>query len=141
MKTNHLMIVALSLLLMQLAGCSSGTVPLSGKVVFSDDGAPVPIGTVCFSDGKSASRGTIKEDGTFVMGFVRMEDGIPPGRYTVYFIGVELPDPAKDQASMDNTSPLIDRKYTKPDTSGLEVEITAATKTMEFKLDRFKSGR
>ena len=141
MKTNHLMIVALSLLLMQLAGCSSETVQLSGKVVFSDDGAPVPIGTVCFTDGTVASRGTILEDGTFTMGYVRMEDGIPPGRYKVYFIGVELPDPAKDQAAMDNTSPLIDRKYTRSDTSGLEVEITADTKTMEFKLDRFRSGR
>lgn len=121
-----------------LAGCSN-LVPLSGTVVFSDDGTPIPYGAVCFTDGKNVSRGTIEEDGTFVMGYVGMNDGIPPGNYTVYFFGVEPAVTADD--TMDTVSrrkPLIDPKYGSAATSGLQVEVTGKTKKIEFKLDRYK---
>ena len=133
MNPKRLMIFTAALLVViQLIGCS-GQVPLSGRVVFSDDDSPVPTGTICFTDGITASRGTINADGTFVLGSTKMDDGISPGHYTVYFVGVEVPNPENAMA----TKPLIDRKYASPDTSGLGVEVTSATKTMEFKLNRF----
>ena len=138
MDTKRLILfAALSLVAIPFVGCGNGQVPLHGKIVFSDDGAPVPTGVICFTDGTSVSRGTINADGSFVMGVTKMDDGIPPGHYTVYFVGVEVPIPDDEM----NTQPLIDRKYASPDTSGLQVEVSAATKTMEFKLDRFGPGQ
>ena len=138
MNTKHLILfVALSLIVIPFVGCSNGQVSLHGKVVFSDDGTPVPTGAICFTDGTNVSRGTINVDGTFVMGVTKLDDGIPPGHYAVYFVGVEVPIPDNEM----DTKPLIDRKYTHPDTSGLEADVTATTKTIEFQLDRFKPGK
>jgi hypothetical protein len=152
MKTYRLIIfAALLLTVMPLAGCSK-MVPLKGTVVFSDDGTPVSNGTICFTDGKNVSRGTINADGSFEMGFVGMKDGIPPGQYTVYFFGVESPSSESGGGEtmtmnvMGNMSPVnvmgkrtpwIDPRYDSPTSSDLRAEVTDKTKTMEFKVDRF----
>ena len=147
-----MVVIALSLIVVSLAGCSK-LVPLSGTVVLSDDGAPVPNGVICFTDGKNMARGNINADGSFEMGFVGMKDGLPPGQYKVYFFGVEPsssgPNDSEVKMVMDamgNMVPvtamgkrthLIDPKYNSPDTSGLQFEITAKTKTMSIKVDRY----
>ena len=145
-----MMFAVLALAIIPLVGCSK-MVPLKGTVVFSDDGSPVPNGTICFTDGKQVARGTIKPDGSFEMGFVGMNDGMPPGQYTVYFFGVTPPNSGSGDTVeavnamgdkvpvgvMGKRTPLIDPKYDSPTSSGLQAEVTAKTKTLEFKVDRF----
>ena len=145
--------VGLSLFIILLAGCSKN-VTLKGTVVFSDDNTPVTGGVIIFTDGKHASRGTINADGTFEMGFVGTTDGIPPGTYSVYFWGVVSESSGETMTainphtgekmeipSMGTHTPLIDPKYDKPETSGLQVEVTRQTKAREFKVDRYKPNK
>jgi len=152
MKTYRLLIlIVLSLALIPLAGCSQN-VPLTGTVVFSDDGTPLTSGAVIFTDGKNSSRGTINPDGSFEMGFIGMKDGIPPGTYKVYFFGVEAPADGQietrmvtdhagntmEVAAMGRRAHLIDPKYYSPDTSELEAEVTGQTRVMNFTVDRYQ---
>ena len=59
------------------AGCSNH-VPLRGTVTFSDDGAPLPNGMVIFEAGAFSAVGPIKPDGTYRVGSLKENDGIPP---------------------------------------------------------------
>ena len=84
---TYRIIFALSLSLLLLAGCNDGKVGLRGKAVFSDDGSPVPVGTVCFETDNYFSRGDLSPDGTFVVGSLKQTDGLPSGTYRVYITG------------------------------------------------------
>jgi hypothetical protein len=126
---------------MLLAGCGgSGNVPLKGTVTFSDDGSPVPLGVVSFlKDGKIAT-GMIKENGTYIVGFEKDADGLPPGNYQVSVIAersIEL-EPGSGHYRYEQ---LIDKKYARPETSELSVEVNAATKTFDIQVDRFVGRR
>jgi len=135
--------------LLFISGCGK-KVPLRGTVVFSDDGSSITSGTIFFTDGKNAARGTIQPDGTFVMGSNELDDGLPPGDYTVYFYDVTESAPASVPVSaspfggpastgpppMGGGKPLVHPKYTSAQTSDLKVTVNSSTKTMEFKLER-----
>jgi len=148
MKASRLIIFVVLLAMMPLIGCS-GNVSLRGTVVL-DDGTPVTTGAICFTDGTNMARGTINPDGTFEMGSVGMRDGLPPGTYTVYFFGIQVPGPANTITTVDamgnvveievmgSRPPLIDPRYERPETSGLQVEVTRQTRTMDFTLDRYR---
>ena len=113
-------------------GCGSGNVGLRGTVTFSDDGSPLTVGTVGFlKDGKIA-RGTIKKDGTYIVGFEKETDGLPPGQYNVVITGAEIPigENLREQ--------LIDKKYSNPDTSELTLEVNASTRVFDVQVDRFQ---
>lgn len=132
-------------------GCND-RVSLDGKVVFSDDGSPITSGTICFTDGKQMSRGTINSDGTFTMGFLGAADGMPPGKYSVYFFDVSGDNPSAKPTeatttpfgtsipggapSMMSRRSLIDPKYNRAETSGLTADVSATTKRLDFKVDR-----
>ena len=134
--------ILLALFAGSFVGCGSGNVGLSGKVTFSDDGSAVPAGTVAFrKDGKIA-RGRIKEDGTFVVGFEKETDGLPPGRYEVFISGAEKV--IGTNADGENTmEPLIDEKYNRAETSGLSLEVNSSTRVYNIEVERYKasSGR
>ena len=124
--------------LMLIAGCGGENVGLKGKVTFSDDDSPVTSGTVAFrKDGKIA-RGDIKEDGTYVVGFDKVANGLPPGKYQVFISGAYQVVGRNEAAEEDILEPLLDKKYESPETSGLTVEVTASTKVFDIKVDRFK---
>ena len=126
-----------TILLTLVVGCGSN-VGLKGKVTFSDDGSPVPSGTVAFrKDGKIA-RGDIKEDGTYVVGFEKEADGLPPGKYEVFISGACKVVGRNEAEETDILEPLIAKKYDAPETSGLTVEVTASTKVFDIKVDRFQ---
>jgi len=118
-----------------IVGCGDSNVGLNGKVTFSDDGSPLTKGSVTFlKDGKIAYGG-LNENGTYVVGFLKATDGLPPGRYEVYVSGAEI-------VHEDGTRELlIDRKYENPETSGLVLDVTAATKEFNFHVDRFQGRR
>ena len=131
---KHITIFALFLF---LAGCS-GNVALKGTVTFSDDNQPVPAGTVVFlKDGKIA-RGNINPNGTYVVGFEGVADGLPPGTYQVYISGAEEIVDTDEETGEVTRKPLIDPKYTRPETSGLTLDVTSSTKTHDIKVERFK---
>lgn len=119
-------------------GCSSN-VKLTGTVTYSDDGAPVESGTICFVSGDTQGRGNIV-DGKYEMNFGD-QAGIPAGDYQVYFVGVEavvresetLPD---GSVTDPVTAPSIDAKYLSTETSGLTQKVDKSTKTADFQLDR-----
>ena len=110
-------------------GCSDH-VGLSGKVVFSDDGSPVPRGTVMFATPTFQAKGDINPDGTFTMGSYSATDGLPPGTYTVAIIG------ANTSTGDDGTYYLLDPKWTSPSTSEYTVEVQKTTRNLVIEVDR-----
>lgn len=125
----------LMLLLTILAGCGGGgNVPLTGTVTFSDDGTPVPMGVVSFLNAGKVANGPIR-DGSYVVGFEKEANGLPPGSYQVYVTAeksTEL-EPGSGTFSYEH---LIDRKYGNPDTSNLSIEVNSSTKTFDIVVDR-----
>jgi len=130
-----------AILLALVVGCSKN-VPLRGTVTFSDDNTPLTAGTVTFRKGDgNIARGRIKEDGTFVVGFEKETNGLPPGQYTVSIsdarvvVGQHL---GTDDLIWEQ---LIDMKYERAETSGLTVEVNASTRVFDIQVDRFRRHR
>ena len=138
MKTRNLFYATVLATAALCVGCSSN-VKLTGTVSFSDDGAPVESGPIYFVSGDTQGRGSIV-DGKFETTFGD-EDGLPPGDYQVYFVGVEKvvreSETLGDGSTTDPvTAPAIDAKYLSAETSGLTQKVDKSTKTVDFKLDR-----
>ncbi|MDR2706705.1 MAG: hypothetical protein LBC02_13070 [Planctomycetaceae bacterium] len=127
--------VGLSLTLLLLVGCGD-KVGLGGKVTFSDDGSPLGTGTVCFETETYLARGTLKADGSYVVGSLSEKDGLPAGTYRVYISGAEK-EIGQDKEGMAIMEPLIDTKFSSGSTSGLSIDVTASTKTFDIKVDRY----
>ena len=136
MTKNILFFVLVSLLLV-LAGCSNGKVSLNGKAVFSDDGSPVPVGAVCFETDSFQARGNIKPDGSFVVGSLKGNDGLPPGKYRVGILGAQKLI-GEDKRGFGIYESLIDEKFTSGSTSGLIIDVTSSTKHYEVVVDRYQ---
>ncbi|MCL2118818.1 MAG: hypothetical protein FWH27_10380 [Planctomycetaceae bacterium] len=111
-------------------------------MTFSDDDSPLTVGMVCFSTDSFFARGAIRGDGTYTIGSTAQEDGLPPGTYRVSVEGaVKEKDDGKSQnsgMSLPTMVPAIDPKYSVGKTSGIVAEVTASTKTFDFKVDRAK---
>jgi hypothetical protein len=114
MKNTLFYLVFTSFLI--FAGCGNNHVGLSGKVTFTD-GTPLTVGEVCFVTDTFAAYGTLKNDGTYVVGSLSESDGLPKGNYRVYISG------ASKLISESNIESLIDEKYSNSETSGLTVEV------------------
>ena len=125
-------------LLSALVGCSPN-VGLGGKVTFSDDGSPLTAGTVVFKQGSQISRARLQPDGTFVVGTMRNNDGLPPGSYMVYITGAERELRPATETSDAVMESLIDPKFTRSETSELSVEVTGSTRTFDIQVDRYVS--
>ena len=120
--------------LLVFTGCGSN-VGLMGKVVFSDDGSPVPAGMVCLEGDTHFARAVIQPDGTFTVGSLGAKDGLPPGVYRVYISGAEEvvgQTPSGD----DIFAQLVDRKFTSPETSGITIDISRTTRDFVIEVDR-----
>ena len=125
-------------------GCGGGKVGLSGKVTYSDDGSPLPIGTVWFTTDSFLARGDIDENGVYRIGSLSTKDGLPPGKYRVYVSGAVKPNEASGNGNSMGSGmggsgapiPLIDPKFASAGSSGIEVEVTPSLKTFDFKVDR-----
>jgi hypothetical protein len=131
---HHSIIILLVLLF--VAGCNK-QVGMTGTVVFSDDGSPVPFGNVILSTPTFQSRGELNKQGQFTMGSFGTDDGLPPGTYTV---SVQCIESGGDTGSYS----IIDPKYSNPATSGLEITVSKAIKDYEIKVERNpkpKSGK
>jgi len=123
--------------LVLIVGCSGNNVPLRGTVTFSDDGSPVPTGMVAFTKDGQTARGDIRPDGTFVVGFERETDGLPPGLYQVTVFAENFIEEPPDSGNW-RTEQLIDTKYNNASTSGMTLDVTPTTRVFDFEVDRFQ---
>jgi outer membrane lipoprotein SlyB len=134
---KHTIILLLSLFALCVAGCS-GNVSMGGRVTYSDTGEPVEFGTVSFSSPTKQSRGEINADGEYVIGTFGTKDGLPRGEYsvTVYAAKDELERDESGHVTGRISIDLIDRKYQRPETSGLTVVVDGKTKTFDIQVER-----
>ncbi len=121
-------------------GCGSPsehpeTVPVQGKVSYK--GAPVPKGTISFqSDGGEVAIGEIQPDGTYKLSTFAEEDGAVPGHAKVSVVA-NTGDPNMMPGSSPGYTPpkdLVPKKYNKPETSGLEANVTKGGPPVDFDL-------
>ncbi|MDR1485334.1 MAG: carboxypeptidase-like regulatory domain-containing protein [Planctomycetaceae bacterium] len=144
---KHLFIITVSLLCICICVSGCGNVPIGGRVTFSDNGEPLPTGTVCFVNGNQQGNGKIDASGYYKLDFGNKR-GIPKGEYKIYIeafreepetTGEKTVNPAtgKEEAEMfiKRTS-LIDAKYENIETSGLSMTVDGKTKTLDIKVDR-----
>ena len=120
-------------------GCSQN-VKLTGTVVFSDDGSPLPKGTVCLTTADFMARGDIGLDGSFTMGSTSQKDGIPPGTYQVHIINSEKVVGVSAEG-MTLYEEVIDAKYTSATTSELSITVDGKTKGYDIKVGRFRQRK
>jgi len=118
------------LLLCIVVGCGKGHVSLKGKVVFSDDGSPLTLGSVILSKPNFQSRGDLNTKGEFVMESLSARDGLPPGTYQVSIVG------AIEYGLGGGVRSLVDPKWSNPETSGMTVEVDRKTKFLEITVER-----
>lgn len=118
------------------AGCGSKTIyPVHGKVVDADGQAITELngGAIEFDggDSKTSANSSIAADGTFQLSTSRAGDGAHVGKHRVAitrrYIGPENPAP-----------PVIETKYEKFDTSGLEVTVEPKDNEVTLTVQRVK---
>ena len=131
MKRSYLLLVFC--LLAFAIGCG-GQPGVRGKVVFSDDKAPLTKGIVNFVNEARIARGQIESDGTYVIGSIKANDGLPPGTYQVYLTNTETTEASAGGLKKEY---IIDRKYDNAKTSGITVEVKKSM-TFDFEVDRYK---
>ena len=88
-------------------GCGGEGFNVSGKVTFSD-GKPLTQGQVTLTSGRFTGSGEIISEGTYTI-----SARVPAGTYKV--------------AVQASDTPLIDSKYSDPETSGLVCEVKGPT--------------
>ena len=112
-------------LCLTLTGCGDGrieTYPVSGSVLFAD-GTPVRVGTVeleSIEHGTSAT-GTIRQDGTFLLGTFTPDDGAASGSHRAIVVQLIVNDGLVEH-SVDHGRP-VDPRYGSYETSDLIVEV------------------
>jgi len=123
----------LLLLFIFVVGCGGNRqITVQGQVVFSDDGSPLTVGSVVFSNATFQASGALDSQGHFTMGSYSERDGVPAGTYNVSVIGafVDL-----DSSGM-NTYDLIVPKFASPSQSGIEITIDKTVRDLVIKVDR-----
>jgi len=114
--------VVLGACLLLLTGCGTN-VRVTGTVSF-EDGSPLTTGVVIFNSGKAESTAPIEKDGSYKVGTLKSDDGLPPGTYQVYISGAALyPQIGAMGQPLGSVVHLIDTKFTSPETSGLTCEV------------------
>lgn len=132
---KHILLFISILSLCFLAGCGNGHVVVKGRAVFSDDGSPLPMGTVYLSTATFQATGPIDNNGYFSIGSDKPGNGLPPGFYQVSVAGVYGEVKGISAGRFPNY-PLIDMKWSNPDTSGETLDVSKSVSNWELKVDR-----
>jgi hypothetical protein len=135
---NRFVLIGLYLFVSVFTGCGNNLCSLRGKVVFSDDGTPLPCGIVMFDNEQTRSQGKVNPDGTYIVGTLSNSDGIPAGIYKVSITGTYKPpeNTASNDMDVSQSESLIDAKYANSSTSGLTITVDSKTKVFDIKVDR-----
>ena len=129
MKKRMIAVIGI-LILICCSGCGNGNKKLTGKITFPD-GSPVPQGFVFFDSNTAnfQARGEIMQDGTYTVGSVTTNDGLPPGEYAVYVVSEKRGDGGR--------VPLVDQKYAAGTTSGIVCKVPAPKNQFDFTVEPF----
>jgi len=130
--------VALLVLAFCCAGCGRRedlpqVAPVSGSVTYN--GKPVASGTVTFhpAGGGRPASGQLDADGRFELSTFDRGDGAVLGKHRVTVVAYDAstdPSIAPDSADVY----AVPEKYTEPETTPLEVEVTEGGNTMDLEL-------
>ena len=129
-----------------LTGCSD-KVQVRGKVMLTD-GTPLARGEVIFERDVFSARGDIQPDGSYVMGSLQANDGLPKGEYVVYIRGAtEVGEAGQvrslggggqtSMVSIASMTPIIALEYTSGSTSPLKCNVQ---KSMTYDINVEPSG-
>jgi hypothetical protein len=112
---HRILLLVVGVLLVGTAGCGKSQNRLSGTVKF-EDGTPLSQGSVVFLKEGYMARGSIQSDGSYTVGSLTENDGLPDGEYQVYIEGAEVEDPQ----SPSGMRSMVDKKMNSPQTSDLK---------------------
>jgi hypothetical protein len=122
-----------------LCGCGNRLHPVEGQLVWPD-GQPAKelAGSMVYfesAEHHTVSRSEVLADGTFRLTTERPGgDGVPPGTHRVYVAEKRSGGPADDFKPVSPA--LMDERFGKPDTSGLEVTVPPPDGRVVLKVDR-----
>lgn len=111
------------------------TVPVSGKVTHK--GEPVTKGSITFlSESGHTAVGELGPDGTYTLSSFGQGDGAVPGRHRVVVVATDAPVNMMPGSTPGYKPPedLVPKKYNKPETSGLQAEVSADKSAYDFDL-------
>ncbi|MBA4064706.1 MAG: hypothetical protein C0501_13525 [Isosphaera sp.] len=124
------------------AGCASGTYPVEGVVVYADGSPAVELagGTVVFesAEARVSAAGEIDAAGGFRLTTAKPGDGAPPGRYQVLIAPPEAAEGGGDDRPKVRAvaKRVVDARYQRFATSGLEAVVEAKTNRVTLTIDR-----
>ena len=122
--------------LAMIAGCGSGNVQVTGTVLL--DGKPLPDASVLFMPKLGGRPATGKTDsaGQFKLTTDQQDDGARPGEYAVAVnaISVKYEKSADGSEFAEQDTWIAPQRYSKPETSGLTVTISASERTPKIEL-------
>lgn len=128
-----------------LAGCGGRTHPVSGRVVFKEDGKPAVGGTVEFepldSSAKVSAKGVIDGDGRFQLTTYSANDGAIVGEHRVLVIPSVLKPGVEERARTPRQTGIIHPKYMSYETSGLKVHVKAGRNNFILEVTRPAKGK
>jgi hypothetical protein len=128
-----------------VSGCAR-QVPLGGRITFSDNGEPLTEGSIGFVRGSVQARSDIDADGRYNLGFAADGDGLPKGEYQIYIQAVRIEYQYGPNKNRDGNPEVIDRKeipliakkYSSAETSGLTFTVDGKNSTFDIQVERPK---
>ncbi len=137
---RRLTLLATLAFLAGVPGCGGGRYPVHGRVVY-EDGSPVTegmvIGEKAEGDRRVKAQGSLKSDGTFSWGTLSPGDGAEPGKYRVVVVARAVGEKEASQG----VRPAVDRKFSNPQTSGIDFEVKPGRNELNIKVTRPREGR
>jgi hypothetical protein len=125
--------LAIAVVLLALAGCGGPRLyPVHGKVIW-ENGAEARelVGGLVISeseDGRVGARGDIEKDGSFRLSTYEPGDGVLPGKHRVAVVEYSPREPPPP--------PIIDRTFSRVESSGLEINVERTTNEVTLKVRR-----
>jgi hypothetical protein len=122
-----------------VAGCGNSkdaTYPVQGRIMFTD-GQPMTGGSISFRaiDRRPpiSARGMIQPDGSFTLSTFSDRDGAVAGRHQI--VVSTLPSREPREGFESPIYPRIDEKFSRFETSGLEVTVSSDASQNRFTLE------
>jgi hypothetical protein len=119
------------------AGCAKSNVPISGTVSF-EDGTPLEIGVLVFTNGTYQGRSNLETGGKFTIGMLSEGDGLAPGQYKIYVSGAESVAPSPKGGMLKLYTPLVAPKFTSAGSTPIEMKIDKGNESLDIKIEKAK---
>jgi flagellar hook assembly protein FlgD len=125
---RYIMLIFVFQFVIFASGCS-GKVQVSGNITFPD-GAPLTTGEIRFEADGFVAAGKIQPDGSYKLGSLKDNDGVPKGSYKVSIYALDYSNAKleNDPANTTHAIPLVAEKFLSTKTSGLVCNVNGKTK-------------